>query len=382
MKKNIVFCFGQNWGRRIGGANSFEFSILKEILLLNKEKNSKFTVLTLLSNRKIINELNIKQSNITIKYYLTKKFSFIKHLKIFNYLSIHTLVNSLKPNYIICLGPYFINTNYNYSSIVWDISHLNSIRHYPEIISNNGIRMRDKRIKSICSNASHIFVGTNSLSEDITRFYRFPKSNILVNKMPLGNSYLKKEISLKREGNTIFYPAQIWPHKNHKKLIQAFSNCIKKKKLDKTWKLILVGSALDKKYFAKLTTLINLLSSQENIEFRGYVSDEDIKFLYKTCHAMIFPTLLGPDNIPPLEALSQNIFMSLSNLPGHIEQTSNQVDYHDANNINSIERAIIKLSKKSYKNFRGYNTKKLKSSRDYLKVLIKNAFETCEINDF
>lgn len=94
---------------------------------------------------------------------------------------------------------------------------------------------------------------------------------------------------------------------------------------------------------------------------------------------MIFPTLLGPDNIPPVEALSQNIFMSISDLPGHIEQTGNQVDYHNANEINSIEKAIVRLSKMSYKYFKVYDKKEIQTSKMYLNKLIKNAVETCNI---
>ena len=382
MINHIVFCFGQNWQRQVGGANSFEFSIFKEILLLKKKKNFKFTVITSISNKKIIKKMNNVSSNIDIKYYITKRFAFIKSLKLFSFFSIHTQVNSLKPNYAICLGPYYLQTTFNYSSIIWDISHLNSIRHYPEIINNNGIRERDNRIELICKNASHIFVGTDSLAKDLSSFYKFPQINILTNKMPIDKSFLIKESSFKRKDKTIFYPAQIWPHKNHKRLIKAFYNCLNKKLISKSWKLILVGSIVDKQYFDNLQNFIKNYSLESNIEFKGFVSDEYLKNLYQKCHAMIFPTLLGPDNIPPIEALSQNIFMSISDLPGHLEQTGNQVDYHNPNDINSIEKAIIRLSKMSYKYFKVYDKKEIQTSRKYLNKLIKNAIETCNIVNF
>ena len=149
--------------------------------------------------------------------------------------------------------------------------------------------------------------------------------------------------------------------------------------MSKSWKLILVGGIKDKEYFNNLLDFIKINSLEYNIEFRGFVSDKDLKNLYKTCHAMIFPSLLGPDNIPPIEALSQNILMSISNLPGHIEQTNNQVDYHDASSISSIEKAIIKLTKTSYKNFKDYDKTFLQTSGEYLDILIKNALDTSNL---
>lgn len=375
--KNIIFCFGQKWNNKKGGASSFELSILREVLLLKNDKSFKYTLVTSILNKKMLEKLDI--DNFNIRYYLSKKFSKLKSFKFLPQLSVHTLINALKPDYVICIGPYYLNTNYNYSSIIWDLAHLTSVRHFPEIIANNGINKRNEKINLICSTASHLFVGTSSLANDIKNHYSFPICNIIINRMPLDRSYLEDTKNSKRKNNLIFYPAQLWPHKNHKRLLTSFCRLLKNKKIENSWKMIFVGS--DVVNFGKdLKDFVKSQSIENNVEFKGFVSDEELKYLYKSCHAMIFTSLLGADNIPPLEGLSQQILMSISNLPGHIEQTDNQCHYHDPNSVESIEEAILFLAKKTYpEDMKLYNLQNINSASNYLNNLLNNAKEVINL---
>ncbi len=97
----------------------------------------------------------------------------------------------------------------------------------------------------------------------------------------------------------VFYPAQFWEHKNHANLIKAIK-LVKEKEPDIC--LVLAGS--EKNTLHKIRKLIEEYRLNENVIILGFVSNEQITYLYKHAVALVMPTYFGPTNIPPLEAMT------------------------------------------------------------------------------
>lgn len=72
----------------------------------------------------------------------------------------------------------------------------------------------------------------------------------------------------------------------------------------------------------------------------GYVSDEEIKSLFKYCKAFIFPSIHEGFGIPPMEALSQGSQIIISNttsLPEIYKSCAHYIDPYDTNvNLDNI----------------------------------------------
>ena len=69
-----------------------------------------------------------------------------------------------------------------------------------------------------------------------------------------------------------------------------------------------------------------------NIISLGYISDEEIKSLLKNCKAFIFPSIHEGFGIPPMEALSQNAKIIISNttcLPEIYKGSAHYIDPYD-----------------------------------------------------
>jgi glycosyltransferase involved in cell wall biosynthesis len=99
----------------------------------------------------------------------------------------------------------------------------------------------------------------------------------------------------------IFYPAQFWYHKNHIRLVKALA--ITKEK-SKDIKLVLAGNPeANKDNYNKIVQIAKELGVLDDILFLGYVEDKEMVALYKKATALVFTTLGGPTNIPPLEAM-------------------------------------------------------------------------------
>ena len=75
-------------------------------------------------------------------------------------------------------------------------------------------------------------------------------------------------------------------------------------------------------------------------EFKNFVSREDLVTLYETSNACIYSSLVGPDNLPPLEALAFGSKAIVADIPGAREQFGVFVDYFDPFDPQSLSRLI------------------------------------------
>lgn len=106
----------------------------------------------------------------------------------------------------------------------------------------------------------------------------------------------------------VFYPAQFWKHKNHINLVKAIQ--ILQKSI-KDIHLVLVGS--EKNYEKVIREYIVQNHLENNITILGFVTNENVTYLYRHAIGMIMPSYFGPTNIPPLEAMALGCPVAVSN---------------------------------------------------------------------
>jgi len=106
----------------------------------------------------------------------------------------------------------------------------------------------------------------------------------------------------------VFYPAQFWKHKNHINLIKAIQ--ILKDRIDDIH-LVLVGS--EKNCYREVKRYIQSHCLENKITTLGFVSNENMVYLYRHAAGMVMPTYFGPTNIPPLEAMALGCPVAVSN---------------------------------------------------------------------
>lgn len=207
---------------------------------------------------------------------------------------------------------------------VFDLAH----REYPYMpeFSTEGWtwREREEHYKNTLPRAAIIFTGTQVGKTNISNIYGISKGNIIVNPLPVVKlaSYddllLEKE-ALSRlgiENDYLFYPAQFWPHKNHANLLYALE--ILGSRYDIFPYLVLTGA--DKGNLDYVKSLADKLNVTSRVSFVGFVSEEEIVSLYRNAIALVYLSILGPDNLPPLEAFSLGCPVIASRIEGSEEQ--------------------------------------------------------------
>jgi len=217
-------------------------------------------------------------------------------------------------------------------------------RRFPEIGTNWQYAWREWHFKNTCKWSHGILVDSQLGKQHIIDSYQIDPSRLHV--LPfIAPSYLDdKKLLVDSIPDTclpkkfLFYPAQFWEHKNHKRLVKAIF-LLKSRFPD--IKLVLAGAK--KNEYTSVQNLVIQLGLVEDVIFLGYISDNEMGHLYRRARAMIMPTFSGPTNIPPLEAMKSGCPAAVSNIYAMPEQTKGAALLFDPESVEDIATAIAKL---------------------------------------
>jgi glycosyltransferase involved in cell wall biosynthesis len=180
---------------------------------------------------------------------------------------------------------------------------------------------------------------------------------------------------LKLPCDYIYYPAQLWMHKNHVTLLKALK--IVHKKIPE---IVLVLSGARQNAAGEIFTMIHEMDLDEKVRYLGYVPDSQIPILYKNAKMLVMPTFFGPTNIPTLEAFYYGCPAVISDIPGVTEQTGNAALLFNPRSEHDLaEKILLLLENKQLRAEliqRGYERTQILSFENYKKqffpILEKN----------
>ena len=135
-----------------------------------------------------------------------------------------------------------------------------------------------------------------------------------------------------------FYPAQLWSHKNHKRLISAAAS-LKGTLPD----IHLVFTGKGRHSYEEILAHARDEGMADRITFLGYVPDADLPAMYRRARALVMPTFLGPTNIPPLEAFACDCPVAISGIYGMPEQLGDAALFFDPKSEADIAAAMARL---------------------------------------
>ena len=123
-------------------------------------------------------------------------------------------------------------------------------------------------------------------------------------------------LDLGLKGPYLFYPARFWSYKNHVVAVAAL------KVLRDKWNLSmnLVFSGADEGNLNYVLSYAQSLGVRDQIKYVGEVKREELFVLYKNALALVYVSATGPDNLPPLEAMSVGCPAIVAEVPGAREQ--------------------------------------------------------------
>ena len=226
----------------------------------------------------------------------------------------------------------------------WDIAHKSTF-YFPEIAKI--IDLREDWYQNILPKALAVFCESEAGKKELQKYYQIVDNKIRIQPLipgPVIDCNLEKDkqleilndLGLERK-KYFFYPAQFWVLKNHKTLVDAFHLLSKEYK---GLKLVLTGSDKGNQQYIK--EICNSLNIHSSVIMPGFVDDDQLYALYKNAIAMVMPTLLGPTNMPILEAMAIDCPVLCSDIEGHIEILGNNNQVFSAFNKSEIKSKMEK----------------------------------------
>lgn len=222
-------------------------------------------------------------------------------------------------------SPENIDLSYPFIYTVWDLGH-REYPYFPEV-SRSGwtYELREKQYSKILYKASYIITGNVEGKKEILENYCLPEKKIHIIPFPVadfcrGNEQ-KPDFEIPEQ--YFFYPAQFWPHKNHICILEALV-CLREKY---NLKPIVFFTGSDKGNRKYIESKILEYGLDKQVIFTGFLKDEELKYLYTHATGMIFASLMGPNNMPPIEATYLHCPVIITDLAGHKEQLKDSALY-------------------------------------------------------
>lgn len=233
----------------------------------------------------------------------------------------------------------FPEIDYPYIYTVWDLGH-RMLSAFPEVSARGEWNSREKIFQTMLFRATFILTGNETGKQEILENYSILPSKIRIAPFPVASFCDDKEelppFELPSDGKYFFYPAQFWAHKNHTAILDALV-LLQKKYGDKP-QVYFTGA--EKYTLQYIKSEIARLGLGEQVHYVGFVSTGTLKFLYKHATAMVFASLMGPNNMPPIEAVSLGCPVICTDIAGHKEQLGDCALYFDGRRPTTLAEAM------------------------------------------
>jgi len=362
-------------GRKCGGTFQYALSIASS--LTKYSKRFKYNIISYnTEDLKYLSEFSsegikcilIPNKKSTLKYKINLLFELLLSKSAFNVKNNRNFLQLKNYNIKILIIPFPSLCGFS-NKIPYIVSMPDLMHKYYPSFPEYSLKVRIGRnivYKNAAERSILTIVDSQRGADDLNKFFRISKEKIrVIPYAPAGYIYKYKNMSLEISENILkrfnlperylFYPAQFWYHKNHIRLVEALK--ILKDFYKVKIYIVLVGS--QKESYKRIINFIKKSDIYNQITYLGYVSDKEIVALYKKAVALVYPSLFGPTNIPPLEAMVLGVPVLCSELFSMPDQIGDAGLFFNPFEVKDIADKIYKiwldkdlrsdLTKKGYK---------------------------------
>lgn len=246
-------------------------------------------------------------------------------------------------------------TGLPYVMPVFDLQHRLQPQ-FPEVSANGEWERREYLYRNGTRQATMILADSEVGKEDILMCYgSYGVTPDRVKVLPyVPPPYLWNEVSPEERTRAriayelperyLFYPAQLWPHKNHVRLVQAIGLLKDTRKFEVH--LVLSGSAsggIRTQVRRDMMREAQRLGVAAQIHYLGYVPNNDMSALYAGAVGLVMPTFFGPTNIPIREAWLLGCPILTSDIRGIREQVGDAGLLVDPSSVEALADGIRRI---------------------------------------
>lgn len=225
-----------------------------------------------------------------------------------------------------------------------DLQHV----HLPELFTSHERRWRDLTYSVLARRAAITVALSQFGREDLARHLGLGADRVRViahaSVLEIYPEASPDQIRALRErlgGLTPFalYPAQTWPHKNHRRLLEALAHL--RDRCGTTVGLVATGRPND--FSPGVLRRVQELDLESQIRFLGYVAPAELKALYRMARILVLPSLFEGYGMPVVEAFGAGLPVACSSAPALTETAAGAALFFDPRDVFGMANAILRL---------------------------------------
>lgn len=214
----------------------------------------------------------------------------------------------------------------------------------PESLPEKERHWRDRMIAASRRNSAFIQTISETVAGQLIEQFGVVREQVVVTRLPL-QGWLHRSIAAEVAlpaglvaGRYFLYPANLWPHKNHQRLLRAFARYAET--ADNPWCLVLTGFDPSSPTAGAMAASVQALPFRRLILMLGHLSPPLYASLFKSAGALVFPSEYEGFGMPLVEAMSLRVPVICSDLPVLREVAEGAAAYVDAGDEQSISAAL------------------------------------------
>ncbi len=195
-----------------------------------------------------------------------------------------------------------------------DLQHL----HFPELFTGKTRHDREVSYRALCAQARFVVVASEWMKQDLVEKYHLQPQKIRVIPMapplaaygePAEETIQAVRLRHRLPERFAFYPAHMWPHKNHLGLIEAAA-LLREQGIHVP--LVFTGARTD--YTIVLEKRIRQVGLEGAVQWLGFVDPPELAAVYRLSTVVVVPTLFEAVSFPVFEAFLAGVPVACSNV--------------------------------------------------------------------
>jgi glycosyltransferase involved in cell wall biosynthesis len=242
------------------------------------------------------------------------------------------------------LVPVYIPTDLPTVFNPFDLRH----HEYPEHIDRQELDRRERFHPEGCRRATVIDTFSTAIKEGVVEHYDVdpetvqpvPLGPTLTAEDPTDNPVADGPSGLRAQydlpDSFVLFPANIWPHKNHERLVEALEY------VAETYgeRVPLVCTGIRDTPTVPEEYRIEEVPPGEAVYDLGFVDEDRLRALYRECRALVYPTLYEGGGLPVIEAWQFDAPVVCSDIPPLRENGGDAAAYFDPTDVSAIGDTI------------------------------------------
>ncbi|MFB3817712.1 MAG: glycosyltransferase family 4 protein [Candidatus Methylomirabilales bacterium] len=226
-----------------------------------------------------------------------------------------------------------------------ELEHL----HFPQCFTPEALAWREALYPTAIRLAHTVVVGSRWTRADLLRRYPVDpaKVQVIPEAPPTLASPEPAPEALRRLARTLglprpfaLYPAGIWPHKNHLRLLEALALL---RDRDGCFVRLVCAGAASPRFWPEVERRVADLGLADRVRFPGFLPEDDLRGVYRLAHALVLPGLFEASSHPVFAAWQEGVPVACARAAALPEQVEDAALLFDGESVEALADAVRRI---------------------------------------